>query len=258
MIRSFWVALVAGVCTVVIGPLAIVGAHLGFPRGFFDRMGRTWCRCVLWAAATPVRISGLEHISLDHPQIIASNHQSMFDVFALTAFGPVRFHFLVKKELLRVPLWGQAVRSMGHVFIDRQNRASAVESLKAAGRKIRDEKSSAIVFPEGTRSLAGDLQPFKKGPFVMAIESGVPVVPTVVDGTLHILPKRGLRIRPHPITIWFGEPVDSRLYTHETRDALIVRVHAQMADMLAELRAKPGYSGPRRLTAESALVESEA
>ena len=116
-----------------------------------------------------------------------------------------------------------------------------------AARRIVEEDSSAVVYPEGTRSLTGDLQKFKKGPFVMAIEAGVPMVPVVVDGTFEILPKRGFRLRPQPITVKFGQPVDTQRFSHENRDALIARVHAQMAEMLAQLRAPEGYTGPRRL-----------
>ncbi len=89
----------------------------------------------------------------------------------------------------------------------------------------------------------------------MAIEAGVPMVPTVVDGTFDILPKRGFILKPQPITVWFGEPVDTTHFEHEDRDALIARVHAQMAEMLAELRAPDGYSGPQRLRPESMALE---
>jgi 1-acyl-sn-glycerol-3-phosphate acyltransferase len=135
----------------------------------------------------------------------------------------------------------------GNVFIDRGNWPAAVQSLKQAGRRLKEEGSTAVVFPEGTRSLTGDLQRFKKGPFIMAIEAGVPIVPAVVDGTFQILPKRGFRLRPQPVTVRFGEPVDASRYTHDDRDALIARVHATMAEMLGALRAPDGYSGPKRL-----------
>ncbi|UCC49289.1 MAG: 1-acyl-sn-glycerol-3-phosphate acyltransferase, partial [Gemmatimonadota bacterium] len=161
-----------------------------------------------------------------------------------------RYHFVAKKEIRRIPIFGRASEAAGHVFVDRGNRIAAVESLKLAGRRIEEEMSTAVVFPEGTRSLTGDLQRFKKGPFIMAIEAGVPIVPTVVAGTFQILPKRGFRLRPQPITVWFGKPVDSRLYGHDDRDALIARVHAQIAEMMGELRAPEGYSGPRRLAAQ--------
>lgn len=250
MIRTVWVAAVGMACLASVGTLAVIGAYVGFPRGFYDWAPRFFSRALLWAGGTPVSVAGLEYIDRDSPQVIACNHQSMYDVWALAAHIPVRYHFVAKKEIRRIPIFGRAVSAAGHVYIDRGNRSAAVSSLKVAGRKIRENRSSAVVFPEGTRSLTGDLQPFKKGPFIMAIEAGVPIVPTVVEGTFDILPKRGMRLRPHPITVRFGRPIDTREYDHEDRDALIARVHAEMARMLAELRAPAGYRGPRRLIRE--------
>jgi 1-acyl-sn-glycerol-3-phosphate acyltransferase len=248
--RSIWVVIVAASVLASAGVVCIVGAYVGLPRGYFQWAGRTLSRAMLWAGGTPVRVIGLENIDREKPQVIASNHQSMYDIWALAANIPVRNHFVAKKEIRRIPIFGQAAAASGHVFVDRGNWASAVQSLKEAGKKITENNSTAVVFPEGTRSLTGDLQKFKKGPFIMAIEAGVPIVPAAVHGTFHILPKRGFRLRPQPITIRFGAPIDSRRYTHDDRDALIARVHAQMAEMLAELRAPEGYSGPQRLTAE--------
>lgn len=239
MLRSIWVYLAATFMTVFVGLPMIFR-----PRRFGDWGPRLWAKVVLRAAKSPVTATGLENIRLDGPQIITANHQSMFDVFALAIVLPVRYHFVAKKELRSIPIFGVAVEAAGHIFIDRKNKAAAIESLKAAGRRIEDTGSTAITYPEGTRSRTGDLQPFKKGPFVMAIEAGVPIVPTVVDGVFEILPKKGFRIRPHPITIRFGEPIDTSGYTHADRDALIARVHAIMADMLGKLRAPQGYSGP--------------
>lgn len=247
MIRSAWVALLASASLLVLGTLVILGAYLRFPRGFFDWAGRTWSRIILWSSGTPVRVIGAENVSRDRPQAIIANHQSMFDVFAIAANMPRRFHFVAKKELQRIPIFGRAGRAAGHVFIDRGNREAAIRSLQEANRRMREENSTAILFPEGTRSLTGDLQPFKKGPFVMALESGVEVVPTVLDGTLEILPKRGIRIRPRPITLRFGRPISPERYRDGGRDAFMVRVHAVMADMLAELRAPAGYEGPKFL-----------
>ncbi len=250
MIRSLWVTIVALSILITLGSVAVVGAYLGLPRRYYLWTGRVFSRAMLWAGGTPVRVIGFEHIDQELPQVIASTHQSMYDVWALASRMPARYHFVAKKEIRSIPIFGRASEAAGHVFVDRGNRVAAVESLKLAGRRITEENSTAVVFPEGTRSLTGDLQRFKKGPFIMAIESGVPIVPTVVDGTFQILPKRGFRLRPQPITVWFGKPVDSRLYGHDDRDALIARVHAQMAEMMGELRAPEGYSGPRRLAAQ--------
>jgi 1-acyl-sn-glycerol-3-phosphate acyltransferase len=235
-----------------LGGVGAVGAYLGIPNGYYQWIYRVFSRAMLWAGGTPVTVIGLDNIDRGNPQVIASNHQSMWDIWALAANIPVRYHFVAKKELKKIPIFGRAVTAGGNVFIDRGNWPSAVESLKVAGQRLREERSTAVVFPEGTRSLTGDLQRFKKGPFIMAIEAGVPIVPVVVDGTFEILPKRGIRLRPQPVTVRFGEPVDASLYTHDDRDALIARVHAQMAEMLGGLRAPEGYSGPKRLTEQVA------
>ncbi len=249
MLRSLWVWFVALLMTVTVGPILIIGAYLRFPDRVHDWGPRFWCKIVIGTAKSPVTVHGLENIRRDGPQIITANHQSMFDVFVIALHVPVRYHFVAKKEIRAIPVFGKAVEAAGHIFIDRGNRALAIESLKVAGRKIKEKGSTAVTYPEGTRSLTGDLQKFKKGPFVMAIESGVPIVPTVVDGVFNILPKKGIRIRPHPIAIVFGKPIETEGYEEEDRDALMVRVHAIMAEMLARLRAPEDYAGPRWLTA---------
>lgn len=249
MLRSLWVLFVAVLMTVTIGPIAIIGAYFGLTDRFYDWGPRIWAKMVLRAANSPVTVRGLENLRLDGPQIICSTHQSMFDVFAIAISVPVRYLYVAKKELRSIPIFGKAVEAAGHVFIDRGKRAAAIESLKEAGRKIEELGRTVITYPEGTRSLTGDLQPFKKGPFVMAIEAGVPIVPAVVGGVFDILPKKGMRIRPHPITVVFGEPIATSGYTHKKREALNARVHAVMAEMLAELRAPEGYEGPKMIKA---------
>lgn len=238
MIRTIAAAVVAVTLLVVVGGIAIVGAYLRLPRGCYDWAARVWSRAILLASGVPVRVIGAEHIRRDRPQVIACTHQSAYDVLVLAMAVPVRFHFMAKKELRRIPIFGRAAAAAGHVFIDRGDRAAAIESLKVAAEKMRAAQSSAIVFPEGTRSLTGELQPFKKGPFIMSIQAGVPIVPTVVYGTFGILPKRGRRLRPQPVTLWFGEPVDASRYDHARRDELIAEVHARMKAMLDTLRGK--------------------
>ncbi len=252
MFRSVLVLIVGISLLLTLGSVGAVGAYLRMPNGYYQWIYRVFSRAMLWTGGTPVRVIGLENIDRQNPQIIASNHQSMWDIWALAANIPVRYHFVAKKELRKIPIFGRAVTAGGNVFIDRGNWPSAVQSLKQAGRRLREARSTAVVFPEGTRSLTGDLQRFKKGPFIMAIEAGVPIVPVVVDGTFEILPKRGIHLRPQPVTVRFGEPVDASLYSHDDRDALIARVHATMAEMLGGLRAPQGYGGPKRLTEQLA------
>lgn len=236
MIRTIAAAVVAVTLLIILGGIAIVGSYLRLPRGYYDWAARFWARAILRASGVPIRVIGSEQIRRDRPQVIACTHQSAYDVLVLAVSVPVRYHFVAKNELRRVPIFGRAVAAAGHVFIDRGDRPAAIESLKIAAEKMRTARSSALVFPEGTRSLTGELQPFKKGPFIMSIEAGVPIVPTVVFGTFGILPKRGRRLRPQPVTVWFGEPVDASRYDHARRAQLVADVHARMKAMLHSLR----------------------
>jgi 1-acyl-sn-glycerol-3-phosphate acyltransferase len=250
MFRSIWTVVVIVAMLATLGLICIVGAYLGLSRRFYDWSGKFFSRVTLRVSGTPVTVIGAENIDLENPQVVACNHQSMWDVWALSANIPRLTHFVAKKEIRKIPIFGRASEAAGHVFVDRGNWTSAVQSLKVAGARIRQDNSTAVVYPEGTRSLTGDLQKFKKGPFIMAIAAGVPLVPAVIDGTFEILPKKGFRLKPQPITLKFGPPVETSIYTLDDKDALITRVHAIMAEMLAELRAPDGYAGPKPLTPE--------
>jgi 1-acyl-sn-glycerol-3-phosphate acyltransferase len=224
-----------------------LGAGLGFPlaalvvvAGFLgagrlvDRTARFWARWILRTSGTPVRLEGVEHLPADRPHIIAANHRSWYDIFALVAYTPKRYRFVAKKELARIPLFGTAWKVAGHISINRQDRKAAIQSLNRAGELMREDNSAIIIFPEGTRSLDGRMLPFKKGAFMLGLHTGVPIVPTALVGTFDIMQKGGWRIRPRPITIRFGEPVDPRRYDEETRDALVDEVRARIERLLGE------------------------
>jgi 1-acyl-sn-glycerol-3-phosphate acyltransferase len=166
------------------------------------------------------RVVGLEHLPTGRPVVIASNHQSWFDIFLLAAVLPISVRFVAKKELSRVPLLGRAMRQAGHIYIDRQDRRAAFEAYEEASRVIRSGLS-AVVFPEGTRSRTGELLPFKKGPFVLAIAAQVPIVPAYCAGTFTLLPKGSFRLRPHPVALLFGRPIDTAGMEYDDRERLM-------------------------------------
>ena len=233
MIRTVWVYLNLLVGTFVIASTVVIAAILRVRQGrFYDWAGRSWARWILWASGTPVIVEGLENVRLDRPQIFASNHVSWYDVYALGKVIPKRYRFVAKKELARIPIFGTAWKAAGHVSVDRSNRASAIQSLEAAGRLLHKDNSSVVIFPEGTRSPTGELLPFKKGAFMLALHTGVDIVPVAVLGTRRIQPKGGWRIRSGKIIVRFGEPVETRRFTEETRDELIAEVRARIAEML--------------------------
>jgi 1-acyl-sn-glycerol-3-phosphate acyltransferase len=167
----------------------------------------------------------LERVPHDRPVVYVANHQSFFDILALAATVPGQMRFVAKREMAKIPILGPAMKAAGQIFIDRQNRVRAFEAYEEAALAV-NAGLNAVVFAEGTRSRTGELQPFKKGPFVFAIASKVPIVPVYCAGTFDILRKGSIWVRPHPVTLYFGEPIPTAGLTYEDREALLERTRA--------------------------------
>jgi 1-acyl-sn-glycerol-3-phosphate acyltransferase len=215
--------------------LAVGGGLLRVPwrrGGVYDQTQANWARRLLKAAGTPVTLVGFERVPRDQPVVYVSNHQSWFDILALAGTIPGTLRFVAKKEMRNIPLLGRAMKAAGHIYIDRQNRAQAIEAFEEVAGWIRDGLST-VIFPEGTRSRTGRLLPFKKGPFVLALAAQVPLVPIYVANTFQILPKAHILLRPRPITIYFDEPIPTEGMTYEDREELLQRSHGAILRMRA-------------------------
>lgn len=239
MIRSVWVAFVTLVATLWKGPIMVIAGFLGSKnQRLYDWGGRSWSQWILAASGVTVKVEGAEHIDPTSPQVLIGNHQSWYDVFATAASVPKTFHFVAKEELGRIPLFGRAWKSAGHISIDRSDRARAIASLDRAGRQLKEEKSAVVIFPEGTRSPDGRLHRGRTGLGWLALASGAPVVPVALSGTQHILAP-GRRIpRFNRVGIRFGPPVD--LSAWEGRQG---RVRARRAATDAVMAAIRNLSG---------------
>jgi 1-acyl-sn-glycerol-3-phosphate acyltransferase len=242
MIRTAWFAVVLVVTSIVHATTVLIAALIGVRRrpggkggGVYDWGTTDWARDILAAAGTPVRVTGLERIPAG-PVVYASNHSSMFDIWALAATLPGSVRFVAKQELARVPLVGRAMIVAGHVTIDRAHPARAIEAYERAAAVIRSG-ISAVVFPEGTRSRTGELLPFKNAPFGLAIAAQVPVVPVYVRDTFTIMPKGRFFLRPRPIRIVIGDPIATTGLTLERRQELRDRVRAAVLQLKARVDA---------------------
>ena len=204
----------------------------------YDRAQRNWAATVLKAAGVRVGVEGAEHIVPGVPQVLAANHASFFDILALMASLPVDPKFIAKVELFRIPVFGWAMAAIGMVPLDRGNLKEAFSAYELAARRIREERLPVLVYPEGTRTRTGEMLPFKKGPFVLAIASAAPVVPIYVHGAFGIQPKGSVVVHPRPLRIVVGAPIPTTGLTYDDRDTLAQRVRAAVETLRAQTLAR--------------------
>ena len=231
-LRAVLVLLVAPFLTLACSLAVLVGRGLlRIPVGRIQAVPRFWGRMISIWSGVEVRVDGLEQLDRSKPYIFAANHQSQFDIFVLAGFLDVDFRWLAKKELFRLPFFGWAMLLAGSIPVDRSHGRQAMKSLDRAARRIADG-ASVIIFPEGTRSPDGRLQPFKAGGMQLAIKSGVELVPMAITGTHEVLPKGKFFSRPGKVVIRLGTPVDSRDFGPKEKQALAELLHERVAVLL--------------------------
>ena len=225
MIRTAYIILLVVLSTAFFSAIAIIVS-------FFTRTGNPvhiiagiWARSILFFSRIRVTVKGLANIDPSRSYIYMSNHQSNFDIPVLLAHLPVQFRWLAKAELFKIPIFGRAMRGAGYVKIDRFNQESAFESINEAAGKMK-KGVSIMMFPEGTRSLDGKIRPFKKGGFVMAVDSGAPIVPVIIKGTWPIMDKSSLRINTGNVNLEIERPIQTTGYTRDTKEDLIESVRS--------------------------------
>jgi 1-acyl-sn-glycerol-3-phosphate acyltransferase len=165
--------------------------------------------------------------------VYVSNHASLFDIPAVLAGISDRVAIILKQELTRIPIWGWALKYGHYISIDRANARDAMESLERAVKKVSGN-ASVLVFAEGTRSLDGTLQPFKRGAFVLAARAGVPIVPVTIKNSFAIMAKGSWTIRPTDIELIIDPPIDSRVEGREAELRLMERVRAILGKNFSE------------------------
>ncbi|MEE9187285.1 MAG: lysophospholipid acyltransferase family protein [Bacteroidota bacterium] len=192
--------------TILFSSLALLGLPFNKGGKFFNWVGIRWSRGILRICRVNVIVDGVENLDLSSTYIYVSNHASMFDIPAIMGYIPDQIRLVVKKELGAIPLFGWAVRTGGYIMINRRHGLEAMRSLEKAAETIRGG-ASVVLFPEGTRTKTGRLQPFKRGAFSLAIRAGVPIVPLTINGSYKILPKSKLRIYPGTIQLKLSKPI---------------------------------------------------
>jgi 1-acyl-sn-glycerol-3-phosphate acyltransferase len=190
--------------TIVLGTISVVTT-------LFDRSGdaghwcaRTWSTLILKTTGVRVAVRGLERLDPSRSYVFAANHQSIYDIPILFACIPLQLRIVAKASLGSIPFLGWHLHRTGHLLVNRKSPgADIVEKM----RRLVSESHSLIVFPEGTRSEDGRVGRFKKGPFLVAIDAGLPVVPVTIDGSRHVMTKGRLMVCPGQVQLTIHEPL---------------------------------------------------
>lgn len=184
----------------------------------------------MWGALAGVRLAGvrvhttgLDRLNLERTYIFMSNHVSNIDPPLMLPLIPRRTSVMAKKELFSYPLLGKAMRLGDLVPVDRGNREAGIGAVRAA-RDVIQRGINMFIYVEGGRSFDGKLLPFKKGPFYLAVESGVPVVPVTVAGTHYVMPKRRFAVKPGRVDVIFHDPIEPKDFGN--RECLMAKVRA--------------------------------
>lgn len=203
-------------------------------RRYYGWFARFWGRLGITMAGITMTVVGEEHLP-DGPIIVMSNHASNFDILAMQGYFPRQLSWIAKKELFSIPVFGWSMRRGGYIPLDRGDGRKALKSMDEAASQIRSG-TSVILFPEGTRTRDGQLLPFKRGGFLLAVKAGVPVVPVSIVGSFAINPGgslglnlgRAVQLRIHaPITLPAG------LKRAEAEELLMQQVHTAIAGGLS-------------------------
>ena len=208
----FFLIPAVSVYTIVLGSVSVLSTLFDRHGNFGHKCARAWSWLILKTTGVVVEVEGLDRLDRSRSYIFASNHQSIYDIPILFASLPFQLRILAKESLGRIPFMGWHLQRTGHVLVDRSNPgAGVVRKMK----RLVNEGHSLIVFPEGTRSTDGSVGRFKGGSFIIALQSGLPVVPISVIGSRHVMFRGELMVRPGRVRVVVHEPIETRSVPRE-------------------------------------------
>jgi 1-acyl-sn-glycerol-3-phosphate acyltransferase len=228
---------------VVLGSLAIALALCGVRPRSVHRLYVLFSRAAMAVAGTPVELRGREHVKPDTAYVVIANHESAWDPLCILAALPeLAIRFVVKRPLMRIPIFGHALRATGNVTVLRTDTAGDVRRIESRMSE-RHPDVSILFFAEGTRSRDGALHPFKKGPFATALRHRLPILPVAHAGTYRVWRKATFGLRPGPVMIEVGAPIPVEGLGEADRDALLARGFEALRDLRAAARARLRAAG---------------
>jgi 1-acyl-sn-glycerol-3-phosphate acyltransferase len=208
--------------TLVFSTLTVVFAWLVSPHFASRVFAATWARICAFLTPMQVTVEGAEHAQRDRSYVVASNHQSQYDILVIYGWLKLDLKWVMKAELRKLPAIGIGCEKAGHIFVERRNPKQAAQAITEALARLGDG-IGILFFPEGTRSPDGHLLPFKKGAFRTAIDQQLPLLPITLAGTRDILPARTLRLFPGKARMVIHPPIETTGMNVEQVDELMQR-----------------------------------
>ena len=212
--------------TIGLGTVSLFSTLIDRKGNFAHRCARAWARLILRTTGVRVRVVGLERLEPDRSYVFAANHQSIYDIPIVFASLPFQLRIVAKQSLGQIPFMGWHLHRAGHLLVNRKNPGPDI--VQKMARLVR-EGSSLIVFPEGTRSVDGQLGRFKKGSFLVALDAKLPVVPVTIAGSQHVMRKGRLMVRPADVQLTVHDPVPTAELPREEVPRLAERVRGAVA-----------------------------
>lgn len=230
------------VITIIVALATMIGSI--FSHRFWGYWpGMIWGRLFYRVFFIPIHVHGLENIKKGQSYVIAANHQSYWDAFLMYGFLGVKFKWMMKKELGKIPFVGWACYMARHILIDRSSRVSSRESIRKAESVLKDGMS-VIIFPEGTRTPDGKMGRFKRGAFLISQELQLPILPVTIDGNYDVMSRHAWNVTWHPVHMTIHEPIMPRadVGTTEQEQTQAMNETAQKVSEIIQETLDKGYS----------------
>jgi 1-acyl-sn-glycerol-3-phosphate acyltransferase len=213
--------------TIVMGTLSLILSLRDSDGRRQHWCASTWSRLIARTVGARVRVHGAESLRAGQSYVFLSTHQSYMDIPVMLGYLPAQLRIAAKREVFRIPFLGWHMQRAGHIAINRASTEEAIGTLRRAASEVRPGVS-VFLYPEGTRSRDGALQPFKKGGFKFALQTGLPVVPVTIVGTRAMLPRDSIIFRPGPVEMYLDAPIPTAGLSDADLPALMEQVRRAM------------------------------
>ena len=208
MITLFKLFLIV-VHTIICSVFAILFSLIDRSFNLYFKLSGYFSGGILFLSGIKLKITGLDNFDHNGTYVYVANHASQYDIVTMQKSVPNRMAIIFKRELTKIPLFGWQLTLGPYIMIDRKNIESALNSIEIAKRMMKEKRVSILVFAEGTRSLTGEVQPFKRGAFRMASSVGYPIIPVSISGSNKIMPKGTFKLKPGEIHVHYGSPIST-------------------------------------------------